>query len=101
MVFLIGFLITGALLFVAYRYLTNFQYRRDFNADWRRSPTDFVLIAVGIVFFVGFFFGVLVPALGLIRLSIGNVSLPLWQASAIGGLVWLAVINFVISRRNG
>jgi hypothetical protein len=82
-----GLLFTGALIYAIYKYVLSPAARKKLNSEIIETPTDHLIIAIGVVFTFGLFWGVLLPPLG--QINIGGFKL--WQISGLGAAIWLVV----------
>lgn len=87
MALLVGLMLSGAVLYAIYKYVTSPEARAKFNTDVSKSPIDHFIIGVELVLMMGFLWGLLIPPFGRILIF----GWPLWSMCGIGSLVWFVL----------
>ena len=90
-----GLALTGFLVYLGYAFVMNPAKRRKLVAEFHAEPTFTIAVMVWVGFLMIFFWGILIPPFGAVKVSLGATVLPLWQVGGLGvlvggvvGLVW-------------
>jgi hypothetical protein len=98
--FIVGLLLTAMAIYGLYRYAVSATVRAMFLREFVRSPGRFAVAFVGGALVMIFFWGVLIPPFGTIKVPISDHKhLELWQVGGIGAVTWMIVFWSFMQQR--
>ena len=90
-----GLMLTGLVFYGAYRYVLDPSLRSNFNRELAAEPLYSLWVGFGVLCCLTCLWGLLIPAVGSVRIPIGSGSIRLWQAAGLGAILWFISIGFV------
>lgn len=91
---IIALMMTGFAVVGVYKLFTNPDFRRSLFGEFAASPIETTFIFALCACMLLFFWGVFVPALGTIKITILGKRRELWAVAGIASLVGFAVMVF-------
>src|SRR5689334_13043725 len=89
---MVGLLLTAMVIYGLYQFAASPTVRAKLLREFVQLPSRFAVAFVGAALVLIFFWGVLVPPFGAIKVPISDHKhLELWQVSGIGAVIWMIV----------
>ena len=79
-----AFFMSGMLVLGLYKFIFRPDERTKLLAEMQHEPIQWIGLAISAVFFIMFFWGILIPPFGFLRVSIVRAHLQVWQLGGIG-----------------
>lgn len=94
--FIAGLVLTGVMLYGAYCYVSDAEWRKDLHKELAESPLYCLWVSFGALCVLTFFWCLLIPSFGYARISqIGSWNVRVWHATGIGAILWFLSIAVV------